>query len=129
MQFIHFTEGAGDPLWGSGSRNVWFVPLAQSDEGTHVSCLHLAKGAMLNSLSLPSESAVLVIQGRASIFTDHSRLDCSGGVGAMLKAHERLRIESEEGAIVRLIECRGLEATDIAISTPQRIAGQTWPGA
>jgi hypothetical protein len=128
MQVMHFTAGAGDPLWDPRSRGVGFVPIAQNDAGTHIACLHLSTGAKLDRRSLPCEGALLVIQGEAAVTTDVCRLDLLAGVGIALKAREWFCAESKEGAVLLLIECRGLEATDIAVSTPDRIRGQRWPG-
>ena len=41
MKVIHFTEGAGDPLWGRALSGVGFVPLLEGEGITHVGCMHL----------------------------------------------------------------------------------------
>jgi len=41
---------------------------------------------------------------------------------------KRYTLESEQGAILLVVEAQELKATRQGISTPQRIAGQRWPG-
>jgi hypothetical protein len=127
MKVIHFTAGAGDALWGHGNRKVGFVPLLQTGAGAHVGCIHLEKNSHWPEQCFENECALLVIQGKAVVWT-HCRLDMSAGVGIAFEPHERFSVDSEEGAILLLMECKGLEATEVAISTPARIMGQKWPG-
>jgi hypothetical protein len=127
MRVIHFTQGAGDSLWGNGSRGVSFVPLLEGDAATYVGCLHLSSGAVLDETALESTYALLIVQGRATL-RDPCCIRLSGGMGIVMQPGERFRLDSSCGAIILLVECPDLEATEIAISTPQRIMGQRWPG-
>jgi hypothetical protein len=49
-------------------------------------------------------------------------------MGLVTKAGELDKLQSDGGGIVLLIESDTLEATESAISTPERIMGQFWPG-
>jgi hypothetical protein len=54
-------------------------------------------------------------------------IDFSGGMGAVFGPDEPYTLNSETGAILLLLECQELTPHARAISTPQRIAGATWP--
>ena len=132
MDVIHFTKGATDPLLGFRAHDIGFVPLADgagADE-TYVSCLHLGAGGWVSDPPSMRDSAILIVQGTAT-FTlgkPRMRLKLVPGVGVVVNADDRYRLESDLGAIVIVIESECLEATELAISTPDRICGQTWPG-
>lgn len=127
MRVIHFTQGAGDSLWGRGVSGVSFVPLLESGAATHVGCLHLSRGAVLDETALESTYALLIVQGKATL-RDPCCITLSGGVGIVIQPGEHFRLDSSRGAIILLVECADLEVTEIAVSTPQRITGQRWPG-
>jgi len=127
MRVIHFTVGAGDPLWGAGARGVDFVPMLTGDSAFQLGCLHLEKGAMSNRPAPEHACALLVVQGTATLL-DPCRIDLIGGMGIALQRGENIRMESRGGAVLLIVESAGLEATEVAISTPDRISGQRWPG-
>jgi hypothetical protein len=52
----------------------------------------------------------------------------SGGMGLVLGAGEAFRVESNEGAILIVVEAPRLIPTSRGYSTPDRIMGQCWPG-
>jgi hypothetical protein len=52
----------------------------------------------------------------------------SGGIGAVLNAGEPFLLETDESAIVLAVESPRLSSTVQGRSSPQRIAGQRWPG-
>ncbi len=126
MQVIHFREGAGTPFWGGEHSGVSFISLLHGTGHAHVPCLHLAKGARIDNPGLTHDDALLVVQGRVFLSPHrtgaHLRLPL--GVGMAMRARERFDLWSAEGGVAILIECSSLEATDVAISTPQRISGQ-----
>jgi hypothetical protein len=55
------------------------------------------------------------------------RIDIHAGMGCVLDADEAYALESEEGAIVLIVESDRLLPHARGISTPERVAGQTWP--
>jgi hypothetical protein len=130
MRVIHFTEGATDLMWGSRSKGTRFVPLADGEGDTHVSCLHLMRGCNGCEPPVTHDSALLIVHGRVTVIPSetHARIDLSAGVGFVVSAAECYSLETQEGAIVIVIESQRLEATECGISTPARIAGQRWPG-
>jgi redox-sensitive bicupin YhaK (pirin superfamily) len=129
MRVIHFTEGATDPLEGFDAKGVHFVPLADGSNNTHISCAHLDAGAKIDAPSLTHAAALLVVHGRVTIVTDdpESRIDIHAGMGSVFGKDERYTVHSEAGAILLIIECEELIPHRRGISTPGRIAGQTWP--
>ena len=52
----------------------------------------------------------------------------SGGMGVVLDAGNAVRVWSDDGAVLILVEAPRLIATRRGISTPDRIMGQGWPG-
>lgn len=125
----HFTRGATDPLTASDAQRGRFVPLADGGGDSHLGCAHLDPGAVIRSPSLTHAVALLIVHGRASLCAQDPgrRLDLSGGVGAILEKDERYSLTSETGAILIILEADQLAAHSRGISTPVRIAGQTWP--
>jgi hypothetical protein len=132
MQVIHFTEGATDPIDGFESHGVRFVPLAagQRDEDATVSCYHLAARAWIAETPFVHDCVLLLVQGRVILWwgEERSRLDMSGGMGAVLSAGEPFLLETDEGAVVLAVESPRLSSTAQGRSCPRRIAGQRWPG-
>jgi hypothetical protein len=53
MQVIHFTHGATDPLKGFGATGASFLPLADGEGNSHISCFHLETGAKISVYALP----------------------------------------------------------------------------
>jgi hypothetical protein len=64
LQTIHFTRGATDPLNSFGAKGARFLPLADGDGDTHVSCLYLEEGARIAWPSRTHAAALLVVHGR-----------------------------------------------------------------
>jgi redox-sensitive bicupin YhaK (pirin superfamily) len=128
MNVIHFTQGATDQLKGFSASAARFVPLADGTGDTHISCLHLEKGANVNAPSISHGATLLVVHGRITITTHiDARIQFAGGMGVVFTDHEPYTIESDAGAIVLIVEATDLKPHARGISTPQRIAGQTWP--
>ena len=128
MQIIHFTHGATDPLQGFESNGVRYLPLADGSGDIHVSCAHFDPGAAIPAPSLTHATALLVVHGRILIKTTlNARFRISGGMGVVVESEEQYSIESDIGAIVLIIESDALKPHDRGISSPERIAGQTWP--
>jgi hypothetical protein len=128
MDVIHFTAGAADPLKAFGASKATFLPLADGEGDTHLSCLHLEIGGKIEAPSITHAAALLVVHGRATIASDiGARINFSGGMGAVFGPNEPYTLNSETGAILILVECQELTAHARGISTPQRIEGATWP--
>jgi hypothetical protein len=130
---IHFVQGATDPIDDFDAEGVSYVPIASgSDEcGTKLSCFHLAPGAEIAEIPCFHDSALLVVHGRLTASGDcwgGCGIEMSGGMGVVLGAEEAVRVASDEGAIVIVVETPRLIATSRGISTPERIIGQRWPG-
>jgi hypothetical protein len=129
MDVIHFTQGATDPLTSFGASGARFLPLADGTGDTHVSCLHLEKGARVNAPSISHAATLLVVHDGRITITTHldAWIRFSGGMGAVFTDHEPYTIESATGAIVLIVEAVEFTPHARGISTPQRIAGATWP--
>jgi redox-sensitive bicupin YhaK (pirin superfamily) len=129
MRIIHFTHAATDPLKGFGATAASFLPLADGAGDTHISCLHLEMGGKIEAPSLTHAAALLIVHGRVTIepADTGARINCSDGMGAVFSPNEPYTFKSETGAILLIVESQELIAHTRAISTPQRIAGATWP--
>jgi redox-sensitive bicupin YhaK (pirin superfamily) len=128
MRVIHFTKHAADRLESFGATGASFLPLADGQADTHLSCLHLETGGKIAAPSITHAAALLVVHGRVTIESDiGARINFSGGMGAVFGPNEPYTLNSETGAILILVECQELTAHVRAISTPQRIEGATWP--
>ena len=127
MIIIHFTQRAADPLESFSPSS--FLPLADGEGNTHISCLHLSTGGKVPSPSTTHAAALLVVHGRITVETPfpRSQIDIHAGMGAVFDKDETYSLKSEEGAIVLIVESDHLLVSDRAISTPKRIAGATWP--
>jgi hypothetical protein len=127
LDVIHFTKGATDPLEGFRAHGVRAVMLADgggADE-TYVSCLHFEPGGWVVDPPMGRDSAILAVQGEVILHEARygMRLDLSPGVGVVMNADVRYRLESETGGILLIVESERLEATECGISTPERILG------
>ena len=131
MDVIHFTRSAADPFKGFDSSGASFLPIGRTESDTKISCLHLDIGATVRNPPLTHAAALLVVHGRLTVRTKfpESRIELHAGMGAIIEKAEAYSLESEEGAIVLIVESQALTANARAISTPQRIAGATWPTA
>jgi hypothetical protein len=70
----------------------------------------------------------LIVHGRITIATHlDARIQFAAGMGAVFAPREVYSIESDTGAIVLIVESVELRPHPRGISTPERIAGQTWP--
>ena len=132
MRVVLFTEGATDPLRGFRAHGVKFVPLADGagHNETHVSCFHFEPGGWISDPPVLRDAAIFVVQGAVTVMGQKPaiRLDLSPGVGIVVDADARYRVESDGGAVLMLVEAERLEATDLGMSSPERIWGQVWPG-
>ena len=126
MQVIHFTSAATDPLKGFGATGARFLPLADGEGNSHISCLHLETNAKVSSPSLTHAAALLCVHGRITVTTTAAKINIHAGTGAVFGANEPYTLKSESGAILLIVESQELTAHSRAISTPQRIAGATW---
>jgi redox-sensitive bicupin YhaK (pirin superfamily) len=129
MDVIHFTKAATDPLNSLGSSSAFFLPLADGQGDTHISCLHLRMNGKIEAPSITHAAALLVVRGRITVEPNdtHARINIHTGMGAVFNPNEPYTLNSETGAIVLIVESQELTATARAISTPQRIEGATWP--
>jgi redox-sensitive bicupin YhaK (pirin superfamily) len=128
MKVIHFTSPAADPLKAFDASGASFLPLADGEGDTHISCLHLEMGGKVESPSLSHAAALLIVHGRVTIEQSPGpRIHFSGGMGAVFEQNEPYTLKSETDAIVLIVESQQLTAHARAISTPQRIEGATWP--
>jgi hypothetical protein len=129
MRVIHFTHRATDPLETFGASGASFLPLAGGEGDTHLSCLHLEKDGKIEAPSITRAAALLVVHGRVTIESEiGARIKFSGGMGAVFGQNEPYTLKADTGAILLIVESDHLLVSERAISTPQRIAGATWPG-
>ena len=130
MDIIHFTHGASDPLESSGAEGAHFLPLADGHGDTHISCVHLDPGATIGAPSLSHAATLLIVHGRITITSEHGEprnTNINVGMGIVVAREEPYSFKSDTGAILLIVESQELTAHVRAISTPQRIAGATWP--
>ena len=129
MKVIHFTSAAADPLESFSSADASFLPLADGNGNSHISGLHLERNATVSSPSLTHAAALLVVHGRMTVETPNPqiRIEIHAGSGCIVEKDEAYSLKSEEGAILLIVENQELTAHARAVSTPQRIAGATWP--
>ena len=62
------------------------------------------------------------------IFDPHVSVDLRAGVGVVIEEGEGYALESREGAVVIEANAERLNVSKEAISTPERIIGQSWLG-
>lgn len=128
MDVIHFTQGATDPLSTFEAKGVRFLPLADGTGESHLGCAHLEPGATVNAPSLTHAATLLTVHGRITVTTHiGARINILAGMGAVFGKDEPYTIESDAGAIVLILESDALTPHARGISSPERIAGQTWP--
>jgi hypothetical protein len=129
MDVIHFTRGATDPLTAFDAHGVGFLPLTDGSGNPHLGCAHLDPGATIAAPSLTHAVTLRVVHGRVTLSTKEpeTRLDLSGGVGAILQKGEGYSLTGDIGAILLILEADQLSAHPRGISSPDRIAGQSWP--
>jgi redox-sensitive bicupin YhaK (pirin superfamily) len=128
MRVIHFTHNAADPLESFDASGASFLPLADGQGDTHISCLHLEMGGKIEAPSITHAAALLIVHGRVTIEqATGPRIRFSGGMGAVFEQNEPYTLKSDTDAILLLVESQELTAHPRGISTPQRIEGATWP--
>jgi redox-sensitive bicupin YhaK (pirin superfamily) len=130
LQIIHFTQGACDALRTHDAKGVHFLPLADGQGDTHVACAHLDPGAEIQAPSLTHAAALLVVHGRITIVSERGstrNINISAGMGAVVEPQEPYTFKSDSGAILLIVEAEQLSAHERGISSPERIAGQSWP--
>ena len=130
MKVIHFTEGAAEVFESSRVVLTKFVPLLQGSADTYVTCLHFLPGANVLELPTAQECALIVVSGSVMVhtFSPHASLELRAGVGVVIEEGEGYSLESREGAIVIAVNAERLKVSKEAVSTPERIMGQGWPG-
>lgn len=130
MQIVHFSENAADPLTAFGADRASFVPLADGGGDTHVSCLHLEPGGTVTAPSIDHAATLLVVHGRLN-FTSRGGHDIDltlhAGMGCVVTAQEPYAFQTDLGAIILIVESTTLSPHARGISSPDRIAGATWP--
>ena len=129
MKVIHFTEGAAEPFESSQVCLTKFIPLLQGTADTYVTCLHFLPGASVVELPTAQECALMIVFGTATIlnFDPRCSIDLSPGVGVVVEEGEGYALQTSQGAIVIAVNAERLNVSKEAISSPERIMGQTWP--
>ena len=130
MRVIHFTHGATDSLDGSfRALGVTSVSLAEAAGDTHVTCLHFVPGGKVRAPPVTHDSALLIVSGKVSVLLDAGDpASLSAGMGVVIEAGQHYVLDSPTGAIAITVHSPRLQATAQAVSTPERIMGQRWPG-
>jgi hypothetical protein len=127
MQVIHFTHGATEPLQDFGVIGAHFLRLADGERNSHIGCLHLETDAKV-FIILTGPRRSLTLRPRPHYRDNHAaRINIHAGMGAVFEKKEPYSLTSDPGAILLIVESDDLETHERAISTPQRIAGQSWP--
>ena len=62
------------------------------------------------------------------IFEPHVSVELRAGVGVVIEEGEGYALESREGAVVIAVNAEGLNVSKEAVSTPECIGRQVWPG-
>ena len=130
MKVIHFTEGAADFLESSRVSLTKFVPLLQGMGDTYLTCLHLLPGAMMVELPTSQACALIVVSGfmTANTFEPNVSVELRAGAGVVIEEGEGYSLESREGAAVIAVNAERLDVSKEAVSSPERVMGQIWPG-
>ena len=130
MRVIHFTHGATDSLDSSfRALGVTSVSLADAAGDTHVTCLHFVPGGKVLAPPVTQDSALLIVSGKVDVVPDAGgRATLSGGMGVVIEAGQHYSVHSPTGAIAITVRSPRLQTTAQAVSTPERIMGQRWPG-
>ena len=129
MHVVHFTYPATDPLEYFGAAGARFLPIADGQGDTHVSCLHLDMGGRIEAPPTSHATLILIVHGRVTIqiMDIGVGINFFAGMGAVLSQNEPYTLKADTAAILLLVESEQLTAHIRAISTPQRIEGATWP--
>jgi hypothetical protein len=64
----------------------------------------------------------------ANTFEPNVSLELKAGVGVVVEEGEGYSLESREGAVVISVNAERLDVSKEAVSTPERVMGQIWPG-
>lgn len=130
MVVIDFTDGATEPLQAFRSRRARFVPLANGAGENHLSCLHLQPGASVDDSPTTHAAALLVVHGEFTFKgpKPSCRIHYLLDMGCLVQAGEHYALESQDGAIILIVEADVLNAHTQGISSPERIASRPWPG-
>ena len=130
MRVIHFTHGATDSLDARfRALGVTSVSLAEAAGDTHVTCLHFVPGGKVLAPPVTHDSTLLIVSGKVSVLLDAGdRASLSGGMGVVIEAGQHYVLDSPTGAIAITVHSPRLQTTAQAVSTPERIMGQRWPG-
>ena len=72
----------------------------------------------------------MVVSGSATILNFEPRfsVDLWPGVGVLVEEGEGYALQTAQGAIVIAVNAERLNVSKEAISSPERVMGQTWPG-
>ncbi len=130
MKVIHFTEGAAEQFESSQVTLTKFIPLLHGTADTYVTCLHFLPGASLVELPTAQECALLIVSGSATVLNWEPRfsVELHPGVGVLVEEGDGYALQSPEGAIAIVVNAERLNLSKEAVSVPERIMGQTWPG-
>jgi hypothetical protein len=114
---------------GFRALGVTSVSLAEADGDTHVTCLHFVPEGQVLAPPVTHDSALLIVSGKVDVVPDAGgRASLTGGMGVVIEAGQYYSLHSPTGAIAIAVESARLQATAAAVSTPERIMGQRWPG-
>ena len=130
MKVIHFTQGAAEYFDSSKDSLTKFIPLLQGTTETYVTCLHFLPGASVVELPTSQECALMVVSGAATVMNFEPRftVDLWPGVGVVVEEGEGYALQTAQGAVVIAVNSERLNVSKEAISSPDRVAGQIWPG-
>lgn len=94
-----------------------------------LTCLHFLPGGKVLAPPVTHDSALLIVSGKVDVLLDAGdRASLIGGMGVVIKSRQHHSLHSPTGAVAIAVESGRLQATQEAISTPERIMGQRWPG-
>jgi hypothetical protein len=122
------TGGRHGPEYAFDASGASFLPLGCREGNSHISCLHLEIGGKIEAPSITHAAALLCVHGCSTVTTPFARINIHAGSGCVFDKNEPYSLTSDSGAILLIVESDHLETHERAISTPQRIAGQQWPG-
>ena len=74
--------------------------------------------------------ALIVVSGfmTANTFEPNVSVELRAGAGVVIEEGEGYSLESREGAAVIAVNAERLGVSKEALSTPERVRGQIWPG-
>lgn len=128
MDLVHFTPGTLDFDKTRRSEKAAIMPLTNGRGDVEISCLHLAAGGTISVPPSRHCQLLMTVNGKAkSTFPTGFGPRIFAGMGMLLHPGETCQLDSENGAVIVVVEATKLEPDLCGISMPERVMAQQWP--